>query len=212
MVDRIKRHRENRSLSIDADNPFPMESSDPVHTAEEPNTLNALPTELLEIISEFLTIEPDVTTNDQTVQRRQNLPKFCLVSKKFYSIAKPNLYKIVHISTDTRLRLFLRTVGSRTGPAKLIKKVFLSVELCGENVSGPENHNFCLDMCRVLDCTTELQLLSLDLKECDCCFRNTDPGDIAANGVNSKSQPANSISLEALSLSRRQVSPRNAIV
>lgn len=171
-----------------------MESSNLIPTPEEgPNRLHALPTGLVDNIIDFLIIEPDVTASDQTAQRRQNLSIFSLVCRRFDLIAKRDLYRIVRISTARGLRLFLRTVRSRPGTARLVEQLSLDLMLCGNIAAGPENHKLCLNMYWTLKCVTRLWVLSLRLMECNCCFRNSGLQDVAVNGANGKLQPVNRI-------------------
>lgn len=190
-----------------------MESSNLSPTPEEgPNRLHALPDKAVDKIIKFLTIESDVTASDQTAQRRQNLSRFSLVCKRFHLRAKRYLYRIVRISTDRRLKLFLRTVRSRPETAELVERLSLNLRLCGNIAAGVENHRLCLDMYYTLKCTTKVQRLWLGLMECNCCFRNSGQGDVAVNGANGKLQPVNRISVGTLPTSGRSVSPPIQIV
>lgn len=185
-----------------------MVSSNLIPTpGEGPDRLHALPTKLVDKIIEFLTIEPDATASDQTAQRRQNLSRFSLVCKRFHLVAKRDLYRVVHISTDRSLHLFHRTVDVGAGTASLVKKLSINLELCGKIASGPMNYRLCWTMYWVLDRTTKVELLSLGLMECNCCFRNSSLQDVAVNGASGKLQPVNRISVESLPPSGRSVSP-----
>lgn len=131
-------------------------------------------------------------TRDQTLQRQQNLSSFSLVCNRFTGFPSREMYKNVHISTASGLGFFLDDIRFRPDIAKLVKRLSLDIELCGEeNVSGLENNILCLNMYRVLDKTTKLEFLSLDLKECSCCFRISGVEDMATDEANSKPQPVN---------------------
>lgn len=167
-----------------------MESFNLIPTPEEgPNRLHALPEKAVDKIIEFLTIEPDVTASDQTAQRRQNLSRFSLVCKRFHLSAKRELYRIVRISTDRRLKLFLRTVYSRPETAALVEQLSLNLRLCGQITAGVQNRRLCFYMYYTLKHTTKVQQLWLALMECNCCFRNSGQGDVAVNGAKGKLQP-----------------------
>ncbi|KAG6354763.1 hypothetical protein INS49_003844 [Diaporthe citri] len=119
-----------------------------------PASINSLPTEVLHIIAQHLAVEPDVTTGDQTGLRRRNPCPLCLVCRRFCPTAVRALYEFVHITGTKQLELFFNTVESQ-----------------------PE-------LGQVLNTTTRLKSLSLDLKECTKCFRNSGPEDIAAGRPN----------------------------
>ncbi|POS70480.1 hypothetical protein DHEL01_v211126 [Diaporthe helianthi] len=171
---------------MDMDDLAPLQHSDPPSPGdtERKARSNLLPQNVSEQTVHSLTFKPRVTSdaNDRTVQRRQKLPKFFLVSRGFTRTVRRELYKNIHVSTETRLRSFLNTVRSHPRTAKLVKRLSLDLKLCGGNVSGPKNRSLCLDMYRALACTTNLKLLSLNLKECNCCFRNSDTEGMAIDG------------------------------
>jgi hypothetical protein len=184
------------SLAINMDDSFAMRPSDPEPVTENPNTLAKLPNELKLMIVDFLNIEPDSSSSDQTVQRRRNMSKLCRVCKVWKDIARPELYKMVHISTDTCLRLFIGTINFDKKSAELVQGLFLAFNLCGEYLSGPKNHNLCCSLYEVLALTRKLKLLSLDLTECNCCFRISSPDDFANGTIGTcKLQPIDYLSL-----------------
>lgn len=154
-----------------------------------------MPRKILERILGFLTVNSNEGSprSDQALQRQRDLSAFSLACNRFAEIARPELYKIVHIPTDARLELFFRTVALRMEVAQITQKLSLRIKLCGDRLSGEENVFLCFRLFWIFHLTERLEVLDLDLTECDCCFRNSNLQD-AANGANSKPQPSNCIS------------------
>lgn len=182
------------------DDQHPMQSSNPFPA---PKSINDLPTDLLCIITQYLAVEPVGTTGGQTVQRRQNLRLFCLVSRRLCPIAARALYESVHIAETKHLGLFFRTVESLPDLGQLVRKLFVNLGLCWRKDS--RRVKVCDQLYEVLRTTTRLQSLSLDLQECTDCFRIVRPEDIAAGRSPGKTQPMNCISPTAWKLSRSPV-------
>lgn len=141
-----------------------------------------LPPEVLSIIAQYLAIEPGVTTEDQTVQRRRNMLAFCLASEKLLPTAVDTLYEVIAISNRTTLSLFRRTVKSRSGLGLLVRKLSVTIKLCSCLSTEKGTQELCNCLFEVLESTAGLRYLSLDLQECTNCFRNFGLQDFAPNG------------------------------
>lgn len=187
------------------DNQRPMQSSQPVRA---PESINSLPTELLCMIAQYLTVEPDVTTKDETVQRRQNLYPLCLVSPSLFPIAARFLYEAVHIAGTKQLKLFFNTVESKPQRGQLVRKLFVNLGICWPRSAVP-SQVICDRLYKVLKTTMRLQWLSLDLQECTGreCIRMSGPEDYAPGGSNGTgtTQPMNCISPTTRTLSGSSV-------
>lgn len=179
----------------------PNQSPKPVPA---PKDINSLPTEVLCMIAQCLTVEPDVTKRDQTVERRRNLGPLCLVSKRLYECAQPILYEAIHISGTTRLGLFSKAIKSQPRLGLFVRKLFFDLGICWRSSPVP-SWDVCDQLYRVLITTTGLKRLSLSLQECTDCFRNSGPEDIAAGGPNGKTQLMNRISPTPWTLSASSV-------
>lgn len=183
----------------------PMQSSEPVRA---PKSINSLPPELLCMIAQYLTVEPDVTTKDQTVQRRQNLYPLCLVSQKLCPIAARFLYETVHIAGTNQLKLFFNTVESQPQLGQLVRKLFVNLGICWPRSAVP-SWVICGQLYKVLKTTMRLQWLSLDLQECTGreCIQVSGPEDFAPGGSNGTgtTQPMNCISPTTRTLSGSSV-------
>lgn len=186
------------------DNRSPMLSSSPKNVGQVLSSIESLPREVVSMISQYLAIEPDVTTRGQTAQRRRDLRRFCLVSPSLCPTAARSLYETVHVTDTNHLELFLNTVESQPELGQLVRKLFVNLKICWRT-SKVGSWYVCDQLYRVLNATTSLQLLSLDLQECTDCFRNSSPADIAAGGPNGKTQPRNCISPTPWTLSASSV-------
>lgn len=138
----------------------------------------------MSMIARQLAIEHDVTKRDQTVQRRRNLRLLCQVSSRLYRGVVRDLYQVIHIPDTIRLRLFLKTIESQPEKAQFVHKLSVNLAMCWNRISETERRKLCEQLYRVLNTTTGLQLLSLDLQECTSCFRNSSPESFAVNGSN----------------------------
>lgn len=173
---------EQRTGAIRIDDSMPpTQFSNPVLTTMD---INSLPTEIVSMIARQLAIEHDVTKKDQTVQRRRNLRLLCRVSRRLYQGTVRDLYQVIHIPDTIRLRLFLKTIESQPGIAKFVHRLSVNLAMCWGRISENETRKLCEQLYRVLNATTRLQLLSLDLRECTNCFRNSGLESFAVNGSN----------------------------
>ncbi|KAG8162362.1 hypothetical protein KVR01_008127 [Diaporthe batatas] len=147
---------------------------------QKQSRLAMLPTELLEMVVGFLVAEPNGASaaSDERLKSQRDLFALSLVCREFTQIASSELYKVaqvVHIATDAGLESFLRTVARRRDVAQITQTLSLKFKLCGDNLSGPKNHDLCSMIYEILYLTKGVKLLELDLKECTCCVRNSSP-------------------------------------
>lgn len=148
--------------------------------------INSLPTEVWLEICKYVEIEPDETTRDKTAQRGGNLGPLCLVSKKIRDVAMGHLYEVTTISSPKSLQRVHETFRSEPQVAQSVRELSVDFEVCWDNIPKDLKRELCGYLFQILTKTTGLQRLSLDLRECTCCFRNCGPEDFAANGANGK--------------------------
>lgn len=143
---------------------------------------NRLPTETWSKIARYLSIEPRLTTKDETIQQRRNLRANCLVSTVLCPVAMAARYEIIRIPNRDELELFHRAVKSHHEIGPLVRGLFVYLKLCWCGPPGERALQLCSWLFEVLETTTNLQFLSLDLQECTKCFRNSGPQDFSPNG------------------------------
>lgn len=148
--------------------------------------INSLPTEIWLDICKYVEIEPLETTRDKTAQRRGNLRPLFLVSKRIRNVAIQHFYEVTTISNPKSLQRVHETFRSQTEKAQLVRELSVDFEACWDNIPKDLKRKLCRYLYQVLAKTTRLKLLSLDLRECTCCFRNSGPEDFAVNGANGK--------------------------
>lgn len=180
--------------AINMDNRSPLLPPTSENVGQALPSIESLPREVLSKISEYLAIKPDVTTKDQIVQRSRNLRSLSLVSRRLCPAAARSLYEVVHITKVAQLELFFNTVESQPELGQLVRKLSVNLRICWRDISKAGRVKICDQLYRVLNATTKLRSLSLELEECTDCFRNSGPEDIAAGGPSGKTQPMNCIS------------------
>lgn len=150
--------------------------------------INSLPTEVWLEICKYVEIEPDETTRDKTAQRRSNLRPLFLVSKRMRNVAMEQLYRVTTISSLKSLQRVHETFRARPQKAQFVREISVDLKVCWDNTPKSLKRELCRYLYQVLSKTTRLQLLSLDLRECTCCFRNSNPESFAADGANGRIQ------------------------
>lgn len=161
------------------------------NTAPAQNTgkgINSLPTEVWLEICKYVENEPDETTRDKTAQKRSNLRPLFLVSKRVRNVAMEQFYKVTAISSPKSLQRVHETFRVRPEKAQFVRELSVDFEVCWDNIPKSLKRDLCRYLYQVLSNTSRLQLLSLDLRECTCCFRNCGPESFAADGANGRTQ------------------------
>lgn len=167
-----------------------MQSSNTAPAQNAGKGINSLPTEVLLDICKYVEIEPDETTRDKTAQRISNLRPLFLVSKRIRNVAMDQFYdqfyKVTTISSPESLRRVHETFHARPKKAQFVRELSVDFKVCWDNVPKDMKRTLCRYLYEILTETTRLKLLSLDLRECTCCFRNCGLEDFDANGANGK--------------------------
>lgn len=91
-------------------------------------------------------------------------------------------YEDVQIVNTEGLGVVHREVKSHHEIGLLVRRLSVRIKLCSCWSSEGGARYLCRGLFEVLEKTTNLQFLSLDLQECTKCFKNTGPQDFDANG------------------------------
>lgn len=143
------------------------------------------------MITQYLADDPlDFMTNP-TPEAGRDLRNLSLVSRTFAPSAAESLYRYVNIPDLRTLALFMRTFFSDPPEwANLVRNLRISIFIC----PGCDSQREIDRLFGLLSSTERLQTLSLDLRECMACWRNTTMASYAKGGANSKQFHINRIS------------------